>query len=106
MERMITSRGIKAGSLYKVLFIGHAFSFGLLMVCMGVFSLFGYETVSIDSVPAVGLKGLLTAVMAAALFAVVLAFINWIFVFTGNWVFTRFRSYDIVVHEADIAENK
>lgn len=106
MEKTVTSRGLTAGSLYKVLLIGHAFSLGLLLICMGVFSLFGYETVHVEGLPAVGLQGLLAASIAAALFSVVFAFLNWIFIFTGNWLFTRFRAYDIVIHEAESPENK
>lgn len=105
MERKITSRGIRADSLFKVLLIGHAFSFGLLMVCLGVLSLFGYETVRIEGVPAVGLKGFLAAIFAAVLFSLVFAFMNWIFILIGNWLFTRLRSYDIVIHEADIPQD-
>ena len=105
MQREIKSRGMTAGSLYKVLLIGHTFSIGLLLVFMGVFSLFGYETVHIEGVPAVGLKGLLTSILAAGLFAVVFSSINWLFVLTGNWVFTRFRPYQLVIHEVDTAEN-
>ena len=75
MDRKITAKGLSAGSLYKILFIGHAFSMGLLIVCMGVFSLFGFETVHIEGVPAVGLKGLLTAIVVAAVFSLVFSFV-------------------------------
>jgi hypothetical protein len=104
MDRKITAKGLSAGSLYKILFIGHAFSMGLLIVCMGVFSLFGFETVHIEGVPAVGLKGLLTAIVVAAVFSLVFSFLNWLFILIGNWVYTRFRSYEIVVNEADTPE--
>lgn len=104
MDKRITAKGISAGSLYKVLFIGHAFSLGLLIVCMGIFSLFGYETVHIEGMPATGLKGLLTAMVAAALFALVFSFLNWLFVLIGNWIYTRFWNYEIVVNEIDTSE--
>lgn len=104
MDRKITAKGLSAGSLYKILFIGHAFSLGLLIVCLGVFSLFGYETVHIEGVPATGLKGLLGAILAAAVFALVFSFLNWLLVFVGNWIYTRFTAYDIVVNETDTAE--
>ena len=102
MERLLTIKGIRAGSLFKILLIGHAFSFGLVIVSMGIFSLFGYETVYIGDVPAVGPKELISALLAATLFTVMFAFVNWVFVFVGNWLFTRFRPYDIVVQETDI----
>jgi len=99
MDRKITSKGITAGSLFKILFIGHAFSFGLLVILMGVLSFFGYETVFLQGNPVFGVTGLISGVFSAAIFALLFSFINWIFIFTGNWIFTRFRTYDIEIHE-------
>ena len=101
MDRKIMARGISAGSLYKILFIGYAFSVGLLITLMGIFSLFGFETVHIEGVPATGLKGLVAAVTAAGVISLVFSFLNWLFILIGNWVYTRFRPYEIVVKEAD-----
>ena len=49
--------------------------------------------------PVFGATGLLSGIFVAGLFALLFSFINWIFIFTGNWVFTRFRSYEIEIHE-------
>ena len=101
MDRKILSRGLRAGSLFKILFIGHAFSFGILILLAGVLSFFGYETMFLQGNPVFGATGLLSGIFVAGLFALLFSFINWIFIFTGNWVFTRFRSYEIEIHEID-----
>ena len=101
MERKITSRGITAGSLFKILFIGHAFSCGRRVILMGVLSFFGHETVFLQGNPVFGVTGLISGVFSAAIFALLFAFINWLFILTGNWIFTRFRTYDIEIHEVD-----
>ena len=105
MDRKITSKGITAGSLFKILFIGHAFSFGLLVILMGVLSFFGYETVFLQGNPVFGVTGLISGIFMAGLFALLFSFFNWIFIFTGNWVYTRFRTYDIAIHEAGGTDN-
>jgi hypothetical protein len=105
MDKIITSRGIRAGSLFKILFIGHAFSFGLVVVLMGIFSFFGYETVFLQGNPVFGITGLMSGIFSAGIFALLFSFFNWVFIFTGNWLYTRFRTYDIVINEADISGN-
>jgi hypothetical protein len=106
MNRKITARGITAGSLFKILFIGHAFSFGLLVFLMGVLSFFGHETMFLQGNPVFGVTGLVSGILAAAIFALLFSFINWVFIFTGNWIYTRFRTYVIEVHEVDGTGNK
>ena len=106
MDKRITSKGIRAGSLFKILFIGHAFSFGLSVALMGVFSFFGYETVSLQGNPVFGVTGLVSGVFSAAIFALLFSFLNWLFIFTGNWLFTRFWNYDILINAVDTQENK
>ena len=106
MDKRITTRGIRAGSLFKILFIGHAFSFGLLVVLMGVFSFFGYETVILQGNPVFGVTGLVSGVFSAAIFALLFSFFNWLFILTGNWLYTRFRPYDITINAVDNLDEK
>jgi len=101
MKRKITSRGITAGSLFKILFIGHAFSFGMLVFLMGVLSFFGYETVLLQGNPVFGVTGLMSGVFTAAIFALLFSFINWVFILFGNWLYTRFLTYEVVVNEVE-----
>ena len=101
MEKKIFINSLSAKSLFKILFIGHVFSIGLLITIMGVFSLLGYETVAIDGVSVVGLKGLFTAIIMAAVFSLILSSLSWIFIQFGNWVYTRFKPLTIIINEAD-----
>jgi hypothetical protein len=101
MDRKIISRGLRAGSLFKILFIGHAFSFGLLVILMGVLSFFGHETVFLQGNPVFGITGLMSGVFTAAIFALLFSFINWVFILFGNWLYTRFRTYEVVINEIE-----
>ncbi|MCH9644996.1 MAG: hypothetical protein K0U29_07045 [Gammaproteobacteria bacterium] len=94
------TRGLSAGSLFKLLLVGYLCSVGLLMVIGGIFALFGADIFYVyhhlsatqnDLHYVTGVKGLLFGVIGAPIISLISAAINWVFIGFGQWLYTRFK---------------
>lgn len=91
MLETIRTRGLSAGTLFKLLFTGYFFSVGPVILFCGVLSIFGYGTISYDGQVITGLKGFLTSLVMIPVFSLAFALANWILISFGLWVYTRFN---------------
>lgn len=86
----IKTRGLSAGSLFKLLFCGliiPLFVFGL--IC-GIAAFFGSDTVSFNDQFVHGGTGLLAGVILGVVLPAVLSAVLWVILEIGLWLWTRF----------------
>lgn len=99
MYKKIDISRLSAGSVYKLLAIGSLCSIVPFCTLMGLFALFGYDTLSWNDQPVTGISGLLAGPFIGA-------FIGGCFValwgsacVLGLWIYSKFFSYTIAVQE-------
>ena len=85
-----STKGLAPGSLFKVILIGLGFSLGFFVILMGIFSLFGAETIRIHGTPITGIRGLAYSIFFAPIIVFGASVLNWLVLFPGNWIYTRF----------------
>lgn len=95
----IQSRGLTAGSLFKLVFIGLAIPMFLLSFTFGLFSLFGFDVVMFNNEYVYGFTGLFTSIMIGLLLPLVFASMVWVCVILGTWIFTRFHTITLKVKQ-------
>jgi hypothetical protein len=81
--QQICIKRIKAGSLFKLV-ASATFSFFVpLIVFFGILALFGFPTIRVNFRPVVGIQGLLTALIMAPFFSLILSVIVWVAMYFG-----------------------
>lgn len=97
MGKKFICRGLKATSLFKLLFIGYAFSLGLLILIAGVTGLSGMSFFTLNGQPVVGVQGLMQSIIWAPLTVVFMTLFTGAMVVLGNCLYFRFRSTELDV---------
>jgi len=97
--KTIESRGLSAGSLYKLLFIGLLIPLFIFSVACGVASFFGYSTVTFNDQQVFGLKGLIVGSILGIVIPVIMAAILWCLMAFGVWAWTRVRKINLTIKE-------
>ena len=98
MQRVNTG-GVGYVCLYKMLLIGHTVIWFLLGVFFGCYSLFGYQTINVNGSFVVGWYGLFTGICLGPMFGFLFATLNWLFLSSGLWVYTRFFNIELSYRE-------
>lgn len=95
--QLIQSKGLSAGSIFKILFMGLLFSVGPLLIIAAICSYFGVHVITLNGVYVFGLKGLLTGLIMAFTFPLLFAGILSPFIILGIWIYTRFKNINIKI---------
>lgn len=95
----IKSRGLSAGSLFKLLFFGLLIPLFLFCTACGIASYFGYSTITLNNQFVYGGEGLLAGIIMGLVFPLIMSFILWILISIGLWIWTRFRTIDLTIKE-------
>ena len=82
---------LTAGSIYKITFLGLAFSLMPLCLVFGVFAVFGFNTIIWNGQPVHGLNGLLLSPIIAAIIASLLGGFVGTACVAGLWLHSKFR---------------
>ena len=85
----ISTTGLKAGSLFKLLWLGNAFGFLPLFIIAGVAAMLGAGTVAINEQPVRGPLALPAAIIMWPIFATVLSCLQWLVFVLGFWLYSR-----------------
>jgi hypothetical protein len=85
----ISTSGLKAGSLFKFLWLGNAFGLLPLFIIAGVAAMLGAGTVTINQQPVRGPLALPAAVVMWPIFAAVLSCLQWVVFALGFWLYSR-----------------
>lgn len=93
------TKGLTFKSLYKLFYIGSAVPIFLLGLGAGIAAYLGSDTVMLNDVYVYDLKGLLTGVGMGILIPFILALPSAIFNGIGQWLWTRFRSFNLTYKE-------
>lgn len=101
MKKEIVTKGLSAGSLFKVVLIGLGLSIGLLIILAGLLSIFGAETIEWNDKPVTGLSGFLLSLIMAPVFVGVFSSMIWLFLVVGNWLYTRVKTVTIRYRPVD-----
>lgn len=95
MMQLIETKGLSAGSIFKILFMGLLFSLGPLLITAAICSYFGVHVITLNGIYVFGLKGLLTGLIMAFSFPLLFAGILSPFIILGIWLYTRFKVLNI-----------
>ena len=98
MQRVNTG-GIGYVCLYKMLLIGYILIWLLLGSFFGLYSLFGYQTITINGHHVFGWYGLFSGICLGPMFGFLFATLNWLFLSAGLWIYTRFFSIELTYRE-------
>jgi hypothetical protein len=90
-------RRIKIGSIFRLVAVGLFFSFVPLCVLLGVFALFGFETVTWNDEPMTGIKGLFMSPIVGAFVASVFTACLGSSLSFGLWLYSRWRPLKVQV---------
>jgi len=93
--RRIRLRRIKAGSLFKLIFIAGATTLCPFILFCGVLAFFGANTITVSGAHVTGLKGLVAAIIMAPLFVLIFSLFFWIAAYVGLRVFGYFKPITI-----------
>lgn len=91
----IRIRRIKAGSLFKLVFIASGTVLMPMFVIFGIMALFGAETVTISNEPVTGIMGLIAALIMAPIFTLIFTIFLWIGAYLGIRLFGYFKPLEI-----------
>lgn len=97
MLQELQTKGLSAGSLYKILLLGFLFSLGPLFIIAAICSYFGAHVLTLNGIYVIGLKGLITGFIMAPVFPLLFSSIFFIFIAFGLWLYTRFRTLNIKI---------
>ena len=97
--KTISTRGLSAGSLYKLLFIGLLTPLFIFGLACGVASFFGYSTVTFNGEHVYGLKGLIVGSIIGITLPVLMAAFLWCLIAFGLWVWTRMKTINLTLKD-------
>ncbi len=83
------TKGLSAGSLYKLFFIGLLIPLGLFGLGCGIASFFGYSTVYLNDAYVFGFKGLIVGAIIGVILPALMSAFLWVIMGFGLWVWTR-----------------
>ncbi|WP_020182843.1 hypothetical protein [Methylotenera sp. 1P/1] len=95
MYETITTKKLSTGSIFKLIAIGSLCSIVPLSIFMGVFALFGANSITWNEKPITGIAGLVASPFIGLLISLVFTAAFGIFVAIGLWVYSKFRSIQI-----------
>ncbi len=95
----IKSRGLSAGSLYKIIYLGLSLPVFLLGLACGISSYFGHQTVTLNNQYVYGVKGLITGIVIGIVVPIILSAFMWVFMYISIWVWTRVRFISLTVKD-------
>ncbi|WED65254.1 hypothetical protein PXH66_00100 [Synoicihabitans lomoniglobus] len=87
----IRLRRIKAGSLFKLVFLATSAVFCPMFLFFGILALFGAKTVTVSGSPVTGIMGLVAALIMAPLFSVIFSLFGWIGSYIGIRIWGHFK---------------
>jgi hypothetical protein len=95
MEEEIEVRRLKVSSIFELLGLGYLFFFVPFALIMGIFSLFGAETIHWNSQPITGIPGLITSPFIGAFIALLFTGFSGVTVSIGLWIFSNLKPLTI-----------
>lgn len=95
----IESKGLCAGSLFKLLATGLFFPLFIVGVLCGIAALFGSDTVSLNNEYVHGMKGLVVGTLIGLILPVVMGAVLTVFMAPSIWLWTRFKSIKINIKD-------
>lgn len=103
IQQTIKIARVSTGTVYKLLFIGTAFSFLPLTTLFGILAFFGLNTVTWNRVPVHGFEGLVTGFMLGIFFCVFSTLFLGTACAFGLWLHSKFAMIRIsyVLQDAD-----
>lgn len=97
--KTIETRGLSAGSLYKLLFIGLVIPLFFFSLCCGIASLFGYDTVSFNNQYVHGIQGLVVGLVLGIILPAIMSAFLWVPMIIGIWLWTRVKTLTLNLKE-------
>jgi hypothetical protein len=91
----ITTKKLSTGSTFKLIAIGTLCSIIPISIFMGVFALFGANSVSWNDKPITGLAGLAASPFIGLFISLVFTGVLGTLVAFGLWIFSKFRTIQI-----------
>lgn len=91
----IRLRRIKAGSLFKLVFLTSSAIFMPMIILFGVLALFGAKTVTFSGEPVTGIMGLVTSLIMAPFFTLLFAVFLWVGAYLGIRIFGYFKPLEV-----------
>jgi hypothetical protein len=91
----IQFKRIKAGSLFKFIFIVTASIMIPFLILCGIAAFFGANTVTVNQKYVTGIWGLVSALIMAPIFSVVFAGITWLFAYISIRIIGKFKPFTI-----------
>lgn len=102
LDRTITVRRLRTGSVFRLLAAGIFFSIVPFFVLMGVLAAFGLNTVRWDNEPVFGIKALIVAPIMGIFAAGILTALGGVGISFGLWLYARFKPLTLrVLQDAD-----
>lgn len=95
MYESIKIKKISTGSIFKIMAIGTLFSIIPLSIFMGIFALFGANTVSWNAKPITGLAGLAASPFIGLFISLLFTGFFGTLVAFGLWIFSKFGTIQI-----------
>jgi hypothetical protein len=92
----ISAKNISKKSLFKLLF--QSIGYGLIAFCffMGILSLFGFETISVNEQYYTGITGLLASLPLGLFMGLIFTCFMWLIGILGLWINSYFKGVTIV----------
>ena len=87
----IRLRRIKAGSLFKLIFLATSSVFVPVIVFFGVLALFGARTVTVSGEHVTGIMGLVASLVMAPLFSLFFSLFGWFGAYIGIRIWGSFK---------------
>ena len=95
MKSRIRIKRLKAGSLFKLIFIGNFMFLIPFSILMGMFSLFGADTVKWNNQPIRGIAGLIASPFVGLFITIIFSILFWAAMFVGLWIYSKFKSIEL-----------
>jgi hypothetical protein len=92
MKKSITIKRFTVGSMFKIVAIGSSISLISFAVLMGVFALFGAQTVHWNRQAVTGITGLIASPFIGVFLAAFATFFSWLGFAFSFWLFSQFGS--------------
>lgn len=99
--KSVMTRGLAAGSIFKLLFVGNLFSVGLLILIIAILSLFDVGNITVNNKPVEGVAGFFVGLAMIPTFSLIFAAVNWCFIALGQFLWTRFKTIEYRFKEAE-----